>query len=98
MAEDSPKELFEFFQKMWNPMSFPSPACSSHHELSRRWKKDRGTAIGRELAEMNLTFVQMTVKTLEMQKSALQSIQESAAARAEKPPKKPKDDGRGTKN
>ena len=25
MAEDSSKELFEFFQKMWNPMAFPIP-------------------------------------------------------------------------
>ena len=25
MAEDSSKELFEFFQKMWNPLSFPIP-------------------------------------------------------------------------
>jgi hypothetical protein len=29
---------------------------------------------------MNLTFLQMTIKTLEMQKSALQTIQESAKA------------------
>jgi hypothetical protein len=28
--------------------------------------------------KMNLTFVQMTAKTLEMQKSALETIQESA--------------------
>jgi hypothetical protein len=39
----------------------------------------------------------MTMKTLEMQKSALQSIQESAAATSQKAPKKPKDEGRGTK-
>jgi hypothetical protein len=25
MAEDSAKELWEFFQKMWNPASFPLP-------------------------------------------------------------------------
>jgi hypothetical protein len=28
--------------------------------------------------KMNLTFLQMTIKTLEMQKSALQAIQDSA--------------------
>jgi len=38
--------------------------------------------------KMNLTFVQMTVKTLEMQKSALETIQESAKQAA--PDKKPK--------
>ena len=26
MAEDPSKELFEFFQKMWNPMLLPIPA------------------------------------------------------------------------
>jgi hypothetical protein len=39
--------------------------------------------------KMNLGFVQMTVKTLEMQRSALQSIKESAAASAKKPERKP---------
>ena len=39
----------------------------------------------------------MIMKILEMQKSALQTIQESAAATAQKPPKKPKDEGQGTK-
>ncbi len=36
---------------------------------------------------MNLTFLQMTIKTLEMQKSAMQTIQESA--KANPPPSKP---------
>jgi hypothetical protein len=38
--------------------------------------------------KMNLNFLQMTVKTLEMQKSALESIQETARQAAE-PPKAP---------
>jgi hypothetical protein len=99
MAEDSPKELFEFFQKMWNPMSFPIPGMfqptMSVEEVEKKIAELRSVE---NWLKMNLTFVQMTTKTLEMQKSALQSIQESAAARAEKPPKKAKDEGRGTKN
>src|SRR4026207_850858 len=99
MAEDSPKELFEFFQKMWNQMSFPIPAMF-HPTLyvEEVEKKIAELQSVENWLKMNLTFVQMTMKTLELQKSALQSIQESAAARAEKSPKKPKDDGRGTKS
>jgi len=34
---------------------------------------------------MNLTFLQMTIKTLEMQKSAIQTIQESAKSKSTQP-------------
>ncbi len=98
MAEDSPKELFEFFQKMWNPMSFPIPGMfqptMSVEEVEKKIAELRSVE---NWLKMNLTFVQMTAKTLEMQKSALQSIQESAAATSQNAPKKPKDEGRGTK-
>ena len=99
MAEDSPKELFEFFQKMWNPMSFPIPGMfqptMSVEEVEKKIAELRSVE---NWLKMNLTFVQMTVKTLEMQKSALQTIQESAAATAKKSAKKPKDDGHGAKS
>ena len=94
MAEDSSKELFEFFQKMWNPMSFPIPGMfqptMSVEEVDKKIVELQSVE---NWLKMNLTFVQMTVKTLEMQKSALQTIQDSAAATAQKPPpKKPKDE------
>ena len=93
MAEDSSKELFEFFQKMWNPMSFPIPGMfqptMSVEEVEKKIAELQSVE---NWLKMNLTFVQMTVKTLEMQKSALQSIHDSAAAAA-KPEKKPKDKG-----
>ena len=99
MAEDSPKELFDFFQKMWNPMSFPIPGMfqptMSVEEVEKKIVELQSVE---NWLKMNLTFVQMTMKTLEMQKSALRSIQESATANAQKAPKKPKDEGRGTKN
>ncbi len=98
MAEDSSKELFEFFQKMWNPMSFPIPGMfqptMSVEEVEKKIAELQSVE---NWLKMNLTFVQMTMKTLEMQKSALQSIQESAAARAEKAPKKPKERARHKK-
>jgi hypothetical protein len=78
MAEDSSKDLFEFFQKMWNPASFPLPGMFtptlSVEEVEK--KIAELTAVENWL-KMNLTFLQMTIKTLEMQKSALQALQEA---------------------
>ena len=94
MPEDSSKELFEFFQKMWNPMSFPIPGMfqptMSVEEVEKKIAELQSVE---NWLKMNLNFVQMTVKTLEMQKSALQTIQESAAA-AQQTAKKPKDDSK----
>lgn len=92
MAEDSSKELFEFFQKMWNPMSFPIPGMfqptMSVEEVEKKITELQSVE---NWLKMNLNFVQMTIKTLDMQKSALQSIQDSAAAASTpKPEKKPK--------
>jgi len=79
MAEDSSKELFEFFQKMWNPMSFPIPGVfQPTMDAEEVEKKIRELQTVENWLKMNLNFVQMTVKTLEMQKSALETIQESA--------------------
>jgi hypothetical protein len=79
MAEDSSKELFEFFQKMWNPMSFPIPGMfQPTMDVEEVEKKIRELQTVENWLKMNLTFVQMTAKTLEMQKSALETIQESA--------------------
>jgi hypothetical protein len=99
MAEESSKELFEFFQKMWNPMSFPIPGMfQPTMNVEEVQKKIVELQSVENWLKMNLTFVQMTIKTLEMQKSALQSIHDSAA-NASKPEKKnPKDEGRGTKS
>lgn len=87
MAEDSSKELFEFFQKMWNPMSFPIPGMfqptMSVEEVEKKIAELQSVE---NWLKMNLTFVQMTVKTLEMQKSALETIQESAKSAADPKP------------
>jgi hypothetical protein len=89
MTEDSSKELFEFFQKMWNPMSFPIPGMfQPTMDVGEVEKKIRELQAVENWLKMNLTFVQMTAKTLEMQKSALETIQESAKQAA--PEQKPK--------
>lgn len=98
MAEDSSKELFEYFQKMWNPLSFPIPGMfQPTMNVEEVEKKLAELQSVENWLKMNLTFVQMTMKTLELQKSALQTIQESATATAQKPPKTPKDEGKGKK-
>lgn len=80
MSEDpSNKELWEFFQKMWNPLSFPIPGmftpAMSVEEVDKKIAELKSVE---NWLKMNLGFLQMTVKTLEMQKRALQSLQESA--------------------
>jgi hypothetical protein len=78
MAEDSSKDLFEFFQKMWNPTSFPLPGMFTPtldpEEID---KKIAELSSVESWLKMNLTFLQMTIKTLEMQKSALQTLHEA---------------------
>jgi len=78
MAEDSSKDLFEFFQKMWNPTSFPLPGIFTPtldpEEID---KKIAELSSVESWLKMNLTFLQMTIKTLEMQKSALQTLHEA---------------------
>ena len=70
-----PNDLFEFMQKMWNPTSFPIPGM-----LTPTVNIDEIQAKIRELKSvenwltMNVGFVQMTIKTLEMQKSALEAL------------------------
>ena len=78
MAEDSSKELFEFFQKMWNPVSFPIPGMfQPTMNVAEVENKICELQAVENWLKMNLTFVQMTTKTLEMQKSALETIHES---------------------
>ena len=79
MAEDSSKDLFEFFQKMWNPTSFPLPGVfTPTMSVEEVEKKIAELSAVENWLKMNLTFLQMTIKTLEMQKAALQSLHDSA--------------------
>jgi hypothetical protein len=80
MADDfSSKELWESFQKMWNPLSFPIPGMfTPAMSVEEVEKKIAELQTVENWLKMNLSFLQMTIKTLEMQKSALQSIKDSA--------------------
>lgn len=80
MAEDfSSKDWFEQFQKMWNPMSFPLPGMfQPTMDVGEIEKKIAELKAVENWLRMNLGFLEMTVKTLEMQKSALEALKESA--------------------
>lgn len=70
-----PKDMFEWMQKMWNPMSFPVPGMlaptADPEEIE---KKIRELKTVETWLTMNVGFVQMSIKTLEMQKAALDSL------------------------
>ena len=74
-----PKDMFEFMQKMWNPMSFPLPGMIAPtidpQEIEKKIAELKAVETW---LTMNVGFVQMTIKTLEMQKAALQSLHDSA--------------------
>jgi len=79
MADDIwSKDMLEFMQKMWNPMSFPLPGMVtptlSVEELERKITELKGVE---NWLRMNLGFLEMTIKTLEMQKSALEALARS---------------------
>ena len=90
MAEqDVPKDWFEFMRKMWNPMSFPVPGMITPtvnvEEIERKILELKAVE---SWLTVNTGFVQMTIKTLEMQRSALETLRAAgdAAANATKPP------------
>ena len=81
MAEPGlPKDFFEFMQKMWNPLSFPIPGMFtptvSVEEIKQKISELKTVETW---LTMNLGFVQMTIKTLEMQKAALESLAGTAS-------------------
>lgn len=76
MAEpELPTDLFEFMQKMWNPLSFPFPGMMAPtvdvKEIEKRITELRTVE---SWLKMNLGFIDMTIKTLELQKSAFESL------------------------
>jgi hypothetical protein len=86
MAEDfSSKDWFENFQKMWNPMNFPLPGMfQPTMDVAEIDKKIAELKAVENWLRMNIGFLEMTVKTLEMQKSAMEALQESAKGPADR--------------
>ena len=85
MADDTwSKDMLEFMQKMWNPLGFPLPGMVAPtidvNEIERKLGEMRSVE---NWLKMNLGLLQMTIKTLEMQKAALESLR--AAGEAVKP-------------
>lgn len=79
-----PKDWLEFMQKMWNPMSFPMPGMAMPTvNVGDVEKKIAELKAVENWLTMQVGFLQMTVKTLEMQKAALESL--AAAAPKAKP-------------
>jgi hypothetical protein len=87
MAEQGlPKDMFEFMQKMWNPMSFPIPGMVVPTvNVEDIEKKISELKTVETWLTMNVGFVQMTIKTLEMQKAALDSFQAASGKSGDKP-------------
>lgn len=74
-----PKDMFEFMQKMWNPMSFPMPGMIAPTvDVGEIEKKIAELKAVETWLTMNVGLVQITIKTLEMQKAALESLAASA--------------------
>ena len=74
-----PKDWLEFMQKMWNPMNFPMPGMAMPTvDVAEVEKKIAELKAVETWLTMNVGFVQMTVKTLEMQKAALESLSGAA--------------------
>lgn len=85
MAEDIwSKDMLEFMQKMWNPLGFPLPGMVAPTvdvgEIERRLGEMRSVE---NWLKMNLGLLQVTIKTLEMQKAALETLSGKAADKPE---------------
>ena len=84
---EMPQDFMAFMQKMWNPMGFPIPGMiaptMSVEDLEKKIAELKAVETW---LTMNTGFVQMTMKTLEMQKAALASF--AAAAKADQPQNK----------
>ncbi len=72
---DLPKDWLEFMQQMWNPMSYPMPGMGmptvSVEEVQKKIAELKAVETW---LTMQVGFLQMTIKTLEMQKAALDTI------------------------
>jgi hypothetical protein len=91
MAEqETPKDFFEFMQKMWNPMGFPIPGMiAPTMNVEDLDKKIAELKAVETWLTMNTGFVQMTIKTLEMQRAGIESMQAAGTAAADAEKKTP---------
>lgn len=88
MADDFwSKDMLEMMQKMWNPMGFPMPGMVAPtidvEEIERKIGELKSV---QNWLKMNEAFLQMTIKTLEMQKSALETLAGKSSNSSRPPP------------
>jgi hypothetical protein len=80
-SEPSMTEMFELIQKMWNPLNIPLPSVLTPSidpaEIERKITELKAVE---GWLSMNLKMLQVTIQTLEMQKSGLQALSASAQA------------------
>ena len=70
-----PKDWLEYMQRMWNPMGFPIPGVGMPTvDVKEVERKIAELKTVETWLTMNVGFVQMTIQTLELQKSALQAL------------------------
>ena len=82
-----PTDMFEWMQKMWNPMSFPLPGMlTPTADPEAIENKIRELKTIETWLTMNVGFIQMTIKTLEMQKAALESLGAASAGAKDRGP------------
>lgn len=80
-----PKDFLAFMQNAWNPLSFPFAAVTPTANTAEIEKRINELKAVETWLAFNTGAVQMTIKTLEMQKAALDSLR-AAAERVAKPP------------
>ena len=82
--QDVPKDFFEFMQKMWNPAGFPMPGMiAPTMNVADVEKKIAELKAVENWLTVNTGMLQMTIKTLEMQKAGLENLQAAGKAAAE---------------
>ena len=78
MSDDPSKNWFEVFQQMWNPAGFSLPGAFvptiDPAEIEKKITELRAVE---GWLKANLGMLQMTIKTLEMQKAAIETLKES---------------------
>jgi len=83
MAESGlPKDFMELMQRMWNPMMFPMPGVPlPTADVAELDKKIAELKTVESWLSMNVGLVRMTIKTLEVQKAALEALAAGAGTK-----------------
>lgn len=88
--QDAPRDFFEFMQKMWNPAGFPIPGMiAPTMNVGDIEKKIAELKAVENWLTVNTGMLQMTIKTLEMQKAGLENLQAAGRAAADSVKKTP---------